>query len=318
MFFRKNILLSLLILSFLTAFAFAPPASATSDYGMRIAYSLKFGGDSQAGYCPTQSMTNQWSELMNNSTTTPWSYKNTWNYQSNYNNARQKLDSFYDLFQQKLSSGSGWGVSIVPGSEVGHGAGNSQVIRVILFNQNDNVTMGQNSLTFDNYARVTSFMTNPNAGCRFQTWETNDYLLTLPVNDSFPVYFLATDNVVYPSDYSGNPLPSTNTHADLDDDGLNASQETVQGTSNSQKDTDGDGLNDLIESQWYPQRDDVFCGTSCAYPDPLAKDLYIEIDWMKDSSNRTLKPSPSQIGFVENMFENNDINLHVDTGRVRS
>jgi hypothetical protein len=134
-------------------------------------------------------------------------------------------------------------------------------------------------------------------------------------NDGSVENFFYNGDVTYPQGYEGKQIHTTSEWADLDGDGLIKSQEDTQGTSNSQKDSDGDGLNDLIESQWYPQRDDVFCGTSCTYPDPLAKDLYVEIDWMKNSSNRTFKPSSTQITFVENMFDDNGINLHVDTGQ---
>lgn len=84
-------------------------------------------------------------------------------------------------------------------------------------------------------------------------------------------------------------------------------------------DTDKDGLTDYVESPWYPFRDDVFCnkGTTpytCAYPNPYEKDLYVEIDWMKDSSH-DFKPTSSQLNPIITAFADKNINLHFDTGQ---
>jgi hypothetical protein len=73
---------------------------------------------------------------------------------------------------------------------------------------------------------------------------------------------------------------------DVDDDGLNQCQEARQGTDPTQRDTDGDGLTDLVESRWWGPRNATFCNgrlgamANCGYPDPRRKDLYVEMDFM--------------------------------------
>lgn len=54
--------------------------------------------------------------------------------------------------------------------------------------------------------------------------------------------FLFTFNVNYPSDYEGLPVP--NGVNDVDNDGLIEARELIQGTSDANKDSDSDGLND--------------------------------------------------------------------------
>lgn len=101
---------------------------------------------------------------------------------------------------------------------------------------------------------------------------------------------------------------------DEDGDGLTLDKETKQGTSDKLKDSDGDGLSDLVESEWYPDRDDVFCGTSaCAYPHPMQKDIYVEVDWM-DTGSYSMKPDTTQLNMVIASFANKGINLVFDTG----
>lgn len=120
--------------------------------------------------------------------------------------------------------------------------------------------------------------------------------------------------VNYPLGYEGLPMPDTS--VDNDADGLNSTYELTQGTSDVMKDTDIDGLNDYIESRWYTNRNSIFCGLQCAYPNPVAKDLYVEIDWMKNPSNdRIFKPSAVQLGLVKDAYLGKGILFHADTGQ---
>ncbi|HMH69876.1 MAG TPA: hypothetical protein VK502_00600 [Candidatus Saccharimonadales bacterium] len=136
-------------------------------------------------------------------------------------------------------------------------------------------------------------------------WESTD----TGFNTDARPWFINTP-ISYPTGYAGEVVST-----DLDGDGLVASREVVQGTSNTNKDTDGDGLSDYVESQWYYSRNNVFCGSQCAYPDPVAKDLYVEIDWMKDSNNRSFKPSATQLDLVKDAYEDKGIIFHADTGQ---
>lgn len=124
--------------------------------------------------------------------------------------------------------------------------------------------------------------------------------------------------VIYPSGYEGE-LVEDGSNIDADGDGLNLLQEMKQGTSDNKKDTDGDGVDDLKESIWFPDRDEVFCDTTnaplniCTYPDPLVKDIYIEIDWMQNSS-RSFKPNATQVNLASLGLDGYNYNIHIDTG----
>lgn len=129
--------------------------------------------------------------------------------------------------------------------------------------------------------------------------------------------FVSTYPVNYPGGYLGDLLPGTPTLMDIDGDGVDSVKEQFQGTVDSNPDTDGDGIDDYKESVWFTHRNGVFCGISeCAYPDPLKKDVFIEIDWMSDgSANRLFKPSSTQLAYIRSMFSSKDINIHLDTGQ---
>jgi len=122
--------------------------------------------------------------------------------------------------------------------------------------------------------------------------------------------------VNYPAGYTGQALPNVQ---DLDGDGLSLMAENNQGTSDLKKDTDGDGLDDKVESVGFSNREAVFCNTNagppytCAYPNPTTKDIYIEIDWMTYGSS-SFKPTTAQVAMVVDGLNDNGYNVHVDTG----
>lgn len=112
----------------------------------------------------------------------------------------------------------------------------------------------------------------------------------------------------------------SNTTADTDEDGLTASQELAQGTSDIYKDSDGDGLSDLVESTSFIDRDETFCDTAttpytCAYPDPVKKDVFVEVDWMVRNGTEVMKPTAIELQSVVDEFAENNINLYFDTGQ---
>lgn len=123
----------------------------------------------------------------------------------------------------------------------------------------------------------------------------------------------------YPPNYDGQAVENGSS-TDEDNDGLSLWREIQQGSLDSSSDTDGDGIDDMKESVWFANRDDIFCDTNaspyvCAYPDPSTKDVYVEVDWMNNTSTSTVfKPSSTQLNLVTAMFANEGINLHFDTG----
>ncbi len=125
--------------------------------------------------------------------------------------------------------------------------------------------------------------------------------------------FISTYPPNYPSGYEGETIPG-----DADGDGLSTLQEAAQSTSDNDRDSDADGLSDYVESEWNPYYDETFCKQTspytCADPNPLEKDLFIEIDWMDDNIHAPYKPSSTQLGMVENMLANKGINVYFDLG----
>ena len=147
---------------------------------------------------------------------------------------------------------------------------------------------------------------------------SSDSLILSPWT-SIPTEFVysSTYPVVYPSGYSGVYLSAVD---DIDADSLNATAESLQGTSDYNVDTDGDGLRDNIESENYSGRNAMFCNTAmtppytCAYPEPLVKDLYVEVDWMDDGTN-SYKPSGTQLDMVKDGLDDNGYRVHIDAGQ---
>lgn len=118
-----------------------------------------------------------------------------------------------------------------------------------------------------------------------------------------------------PTGYAGAAIGGI---TDADNDGLTSSQEMEQGTSDTNFDTDGDGISDYNESKLNPNYDDIYCDTSvsphvCADPNPGVKDLFVEIDWMKNGSTE-YKPTSAEITDLTNMYSAHGIRAHFDLG----
>ncbi|HET8671089.1 MAG TPA: hypothetical protein VFM05_10815 [Candidatus Saccharimonadales bacterium] len=110
-------------------------------------------------------------------------------------------------------------------------------------------------------------------------------------------------------------------YTDNDEDGLEYSQEISQGTMDNDPDSDEDGLSDYVESTSYPARDQTFCNSSasyCEHPDPTAKDLYIENDWMvkPGAGGYSMQLSSVQVSALQAAFAGENITLHIDTGQL--
>ncbi|MBL8158885.1 hypothetical protein JNJ66_00325 [Candidatus Saccharibacteria bacterium] len=117
------------------------------------------------------------------------------------------------------------------------------------------------------------------------------------------------------------PRSELTNSSDFDGDGVSVNGEASQGTSEHRIDSDNDGLNDLVESVYYTQRTAAFCKVvnstpaNCAYPDPIKKDIFIEIDWLYDSEEgRSTLPSPNQLSKIGEAFAAKDIKVHFDIG----
>jgi hypothetical protein len=294
---------------------------AASDYGITTTSNIYVGGSSVAGECEKTYMSLNWADLMSDNTSDEWSYKNTWNYITNYDNARQKLDEFHQRFVNNVATGSGWAVAMENTTKYGTGSGDSMAVRVILFDPpNSNLNIDTNVSGRVNVSggvfHATSFYLNPHANCRFQAgWDIGKQSTYVYLDSTRPIFFIASNNIIYPSDYTGESIPTSIAEIDTDEDGLTGSEESLQGTSDASRDTDEDGLDDHLESQWYPNRDAVFCGVQCIYPDPTAKDVYVEIDWMNNPNDVSYKPSGIQLNQVGSAFATQGINVHFDTGQ---
>lgn len=139
---------------------------------------------------------------------------------------------------------------------------------------------------------------------------------------SYPIGLASgSDGNMWVAQFSGNKITKigegTITPIDQDGDGLTAAQELEQGTSDLVADTDHDGLSDYTESQWNTNRNAEFCntaGNNCAYPDPLKRNIYIEMDWMVDPNGVSYKPSTLQMITIQSAFANHGIDFRYDTG----
>lgn len=231
------------------------------------------------------------------------------------------LGSYTDSFRNAVNNGGSWGVSHLPRYQT-DGYGNVTHKGVLVY-WNESDSMGitwssalwgpmiansvtrtvQLNLSSESCNNPTPIVTVGNFGSPF-----------VSAADESVKNFFFNGSVSYPSGYEGGWVMTSGPLIDSDSDGLAVERELAQNTSDNDFDSDDDGINDFIESQWNPDRDDIFCGTQCAYPDPTKKDIYVEVDWMKDSSV-DYKPSTTQIGLIQSAFSNKDINLHVDTGQ---
>ena len=105
---------------------------------------------------------------------------------------------------------------------------------------------------------------------------------------------------------------------DTDNDGLSRADEAAQGTSDFVRDTDADGLSDYVESSSYPNRNAVFCDvavTTCAYPNPLQKNIYVEADWM-NRSGTSFQMTSTQAASVVQAYTNKGLLLTIDYGQL--
>jgi hypothetical protein len=298
----------ILTLSLLCSLSLGQYAHATSpaDDDVHILDRISVGGAGDP--CDEQLRTANWMD--------PTWWRSTWNYQNNYNGAHDDTEDFIDELTTNMETGSGWAVMQRPNAN----NGSMNMITIQTFSPSATLTLVDGGrLLSSSTVRSFDIMLNPGSSCRLQNYNSGAQNVSSYGNSIAGEYgylFVASDHIAYPSGYEGPEIPATNAHADLDGDGLNAAQEATQGTSNSNKDTDGDGLSDFIESTYNPDRNDTFCGSTCTYPTPDEKDLYVEVDWMKDpSTNESYKPTTTQLTSVINAYSAHGIHAHFDTGQ---
>lgn len=182
------------------------PVNAASDYGVKVTTSIHIGGTTPSGTCDLHEMNTQWASFMSSNTANQWSYKNTWNYTSNYDNSRQTLDTFANRFAQNLATGSGWAVQQGPSNDGGAG----DWVRIFTFDPDAVMEVHDGYISASKGdVRFVSFMLNPNAGCRFQALHYQDnYASAIGVGEDYPILLVATESIIYPSDYIGEQIPS--------------------------------------------------------------------------------------------------------------
>jgi len=185
-------------------------ARAASDYNMKTTTLLRLRGTSPAGDCgPEEQWNTRWTDFMSQDTSNNNSYRNTWNYQSGYDNARYTMDSFHDEFESNVTTGSGWAVQH---QKAGY-AGTGQAITLYTFDPGATLTVVNGAVQASSgYVHYETFGYNPNAGCRWQALDynsngSNHYIFN--VSADAPLMLVASTNIVYPSDYAGTPLPTS-------------------------------------------------------------------------------------------------------------
>lgn len=124
---------------------------------------------------------------------------------------------------------------------------------------------------------------------------------------------------------------------------LSAGMSVAISTQNSALDTDGDGLRDSWETEGLRLADGTYLPIQRWGADPDRKDLFLQVNWMKSewetigcdrserfaatlddfaefaacatANTKSYAPNPSLFKELEDLFGQNDINLHIDAGK---
>lgn len=225
------------------------------------------------------------------------------------------LGSYTNSFKNAVANNGVWGVSQLPKYSLAPN-GEVDTQAVIVFWSTLSPTINWESWGYVGASSMTTAILKISACSPTVTIIADNYgTAYLSSDDGHVKNFFYNGPVNYPLGYDGESVVGSVSVPDEDGDNLDAVHELTQGTLDTNKDTDGDGINDYVESQWYPGRNSIFCGVSeCAYPDPVKKDIYVEIDWMNDGTT-SFKPTATQVGLVSDAFAAKDIHFHADTGQ---
>lgn len=318
------------------------PASAVSDFDttLLLTESLEISANNYYGYtCTAENIEDTWADLIvqnaPESAVASFNNKMSWAVKSEFlDYGSMNTQSVRVYWSETPAFGDFSGYSPDGGTTWYRGVGFTadSVHSIMIANQVVANGMPGCGATVSEYAvangyeyPLTGFTTQANA----PYWPVyNDPLsfggfhhyLSHNYTDSSKVFLASNVTFRFPPDYAG-PRLEDNSDIDNDQDGLSLAQENSQGTDDNNPDTDGDGIDDLKESVWFSDRDEVFCNIAsatreCAYPNPIVQDVYLEIDWMKDpSSKKIAKPSGAQLLLIEKMFKNKGINFYADAGR---
>lgn len=206
----------IIIFTLLTSFVLSTNTFADSDYGVLLTDYVKLGGTSTLGTCSDVDLTTSWSQIMReyNPSDNEYSYQNTWNYQTNYNNARTDLTNFADSYNTVLAQGKGWAVAQLAMTEditTSNPDWNAyhKMIRIYTFDPSTVWTQYDGYLSASSNVKYTDYFLNPNQGCRYQAWTTNG--TTSFIAFTYAKIFLLNGNINYLPDYNGQPIPSTYT-----------------------------------------------------------------------------------------------------------
>jgi lysophospholipase L1-like esterase len=145
----------------------------------------------------------------------PYSYQNTWNYATDYDNAQAKLNSFVTRFWNSFNStaGTGWAVSQ---ASLGDGYSTWQpefksyhkMVRIWAFDPDTTFALVGSYLHADKPVYYTDYFMNPGVGCRWQAYNdqpVTTYWMGFQFNKFL---FVNAQSITYPEDYSGSPIPS--------------------------------------------------------------------------------------------------------------
>jgi len=195
----------MLAFSLFAGVTFSSPAYAL-EYGVLQTPTLSWGnGDG----CPAGAdISTSWSQFMSTDTAVEYSYKNSWSYDYNADDTQGKMDSFASEYQSHLSSGSGWAVLQLNNAAGTTGYG----LRIVLFEPNATLTLhdGYLQVSTGNF-KFADFIQNTNAGCRLQNYNYNQSSAYSPYlnwidNYASGIFLIASDNIIYPEDYTGDPF----------------------------------------------------------------------------------------------------------------
>jgi lysophospholipase L1-like esterase len=192
-------------------------ASATNDYGVQLASVLRLGGSGVPQSCRGDGtdMALDWGQIMQAASTgATYSFQNTWNYTSNYNYGREKLDSFVARFQDSVDSesGTGWAVSQVSEFEIYNTQQSEfrsfhKMIRIWAFDPDTTFVLQEGGLRSNKTVYFTDYFLNPNANCRWQAWNYQEVGTTWMGFLYNKFLFVNAQSIAYPLDYSGGLIP---------------------------------------------------------------------------------------------------------------